>query len=122
VAIPADSSKLSDLERVFQEIRAKKGQLDIVVANAGILEKAPIGKMTEEHFDRLFDINVKGLLFTVQNALPLMPDGSSVILLSSTVSGKGMGNNSLYAATKAAIGWLERVASGLAEGTLQWNA
>jgi NAD(P)-dependent dehydrogenase (short-subunit alcohol dehydrogenase family) len=110
-AVTADSSRLDDLDHVFATIRERKGVLDIVVANAGILEKAPIGSFTEEHFDRLFSINVKGLVFTVQKGLSLMPDGASVILMSSTVAGKGMGQNSLYAATKAAIrnfarGWI----------------
>lgn len=110
-AVVADSSRLDDLDHVFATIRERKGVLDIVVANAGILEKAPIGSFTEEHFDRLFSINVKGLVFTVQKGLSLMPDGAAVILMSSTVAGKGMGQNSLYAATKAAIrnfarGWI----------------
>ncbi|WP_207001710.1 SDR family NAD(P)-dependent oxidoreductase [Trinickia mobilis] len=111
VAVQADSSKLADLDRLFETVKVQKGRVDIVVANAGILEKAPIGQMTEAHFDRLFTINVKGLVFTVQKALPLMPDGASVILMSSAVANKGLGNNSLYAATKAAIrnfarGWI----------------
>lgn len=110
-AIRADASQLDDLERVFDRIRGERGRLDVVLANAGILEKAPIGEMTEAHFDRLFSINVKGLVFTVQEALPLMTEGGSIVLMSSTVAGKGMGNNSLYAATKAAIrsfarGWI----------------
>lgn len=110
-AIRADASQLDDLERVVESIRKEHGRLDVVLANAGILEKAPIGEMTEAHFDRLFSINVKGLVFTVQEALPLMTDGGSIVLMSSTVAGKGMGNNSLYAATKAAIrsfarGWI----------------
>lgn len=111
VAIQADSSNLADLDRVHDMVEAQKGRLDIVMANAGILEKAPIGQMSEAHFDRIFSINVKGLVFTVQKALPLMPDGAAIILMSSTVAGKGLGNNSLYAATKAAIrsfarGWV----------------
>ena len=110
-AIQADSSSLADLDRVYETIKARQGKIDIVVANAGILEKAPIGEITEAHFERLFSINVKGLVFTVQKALPLMGEGGNVILMSSTVANKGTGNNSLYAATKAAIrnfarGWI----------------
>ena len=103
VAIQADQSSLPDLDRVYGIIRAQRGRLDILVANAGILEHAPIGQVTEAHFDRLFSINVKGLVFTVQKALPLMADGSTVILMSSTVANKGLGRSGVYAATKAAI-------------------
>ncbi len=110
-AIQADSASLTDLDRVYETIKKAKGRIDILVANAGILEKAKIGSFTEEHFDRLFSVNVKGLVFTVQKALPLMPDGAAVILMSSTVAGKGLGDSSLYSATKAAIrnfarGWI----------------
>ncbi len=76
------------------------------VANAGILEKAKIGSFTEEHFDRLFAVNLKGLVFTVQKAPPLMPDGAAVILMSSIVAGKGLGNNCLYAGRKRRFGFL----------------
>lgn len=103
VAIQADSSNLADLDCVYETVRATKGRVDIVVANAGILEHAPIGKVTEEHFDRVFAVNVKGLVFTVQKALPLMADGSTIILMSSTVASKGLGRSGVYAATKAAI-------------------
>jgi len=110
-AIQADSSSLPDLDRVYETVRAQQGRVDIVLANAGILEHAPLGQITEEHFDRLFSINVKGLVFAVQKALPLMPDGGAIILMSSTVAGKGLGRDSVYAATKAAIrnfarGWI----------------
>ena len=111
VAIQADSSRLPDLDRVYETVKMQKGKVDIVVVNAGILEKAPIGELTEAHFDRLFSVNVRGLVFTVQKALPLMSDGGAIVLMSSTVANKGLGNNSLYAATKAAIrsfarGWI----------------
>lgn len=110
-AIRADAAKMADIDHLFKVIRETTGKVDVLMANAGILEKAPIGGMTEEHFDRLFTVNVKGLVFTVQQALPLMPDGAAIVLLSSTVANKGMGGNSLYAATKAAIrnfarGWI----------------
>jgi NAD(P)-dependent dehydrogenase (short-subunit alcohol dehydrogenase family) len=102
-AIQADSSKLDDLDRVYDTIREKNGRLDIVFANAGIIDFAPVGEISEEQYDRLFSINVKGLLFTVQKALPLMSEGGSIILMSSTVAGKGLPSSSIYAATKAAI-------------------
>lgn len=103
VAIQADSSNLDDLDRVFSQISAEKGRLDVVVANAGALEKAAIGSITEDMFDRLYSVNVKGLVFSVQKALPLLPDGASIVLLSSTVASKGMPGGSIYASTKAAI-------------------
>ncbi len=85
--IQGDVSNLGDLDRLFAQVKREKGKLDIVFANAGVATYAPFGKITEEHFDSIFDINVKGLLFTVQKALPLLPDGASVILNASVVSG-----------------------------------
>jgi NAD(P)-dependent dehydrogenase (short-subunit alcohol dehydrogenase family) len=107
--IQGDVSKLGDLDRLVEQIKQEKAKLDIVFANAGIMKLAPIGDITEEHFDALFDVNVKGLLFTVQKALPLMPDGASIILTSSVVASKGFGVNSVYSATKAAIRSFARV-------------
>src|SRR5712692_9466978 len=101
--VQGDVSNLGDLDRLFAQIKREKGKLDIVFANAGIAKYAPFGKITEEHFDSIFDINVKGLLFTVQKALPLLPDGASVILNASVVASKGLSANSVYSATKAAI-------------------
>jgi NAD(P)-dependent dehydrogenase (short-subunit alcohol dehydrogenase family) len=101
--VQGDMSKLSDLDRLFAQIKREKGRLDIVFANAGIAKYAPFGTITEEHFDSIFDINVKGVLFTVQKALPLLPDGASVILNASVVGSKGMSSNSVYSATKAAL-------------------
>jgi len=98
-----DVSSLVDLDRLFAEIKQEKGGLDIVFANAGIARFAPIGTITEELFDSIFSINVKGLLFTVQKALPLLRDGASVILNASIVGSKGLPANSVYSATKAAI-------------------
>src|SRR6202161_4833238 len=77
--VQGDISKLTDLDRLYEAVAAK-GRIDVVFANAGIAEFAPLGKITEEHFDKLFDINVKGTLFTVQKALPLMTDGGSIIV------------------------------------------
>src|SRR5258705_13983283 len=101
--VQGDVSSLVDLDRLFAQIKREKGKLDIVFANAGALKVAPLGKITEEHVDSLFDINVKGLLFTVQKALPLMPDGASIILNASIVASKGLPAWSVYSATKAAV-------------------
>ena len=102
-AVMGDVSKLSDLDRLFDQIKTEKGRLDVLFANAGIAKYAKLGEISEELFDSIFDINVKGVLFTVQKALPLMPDGSSIILNSSIVGSKGLSSNSVYSATKAAI-------------------
>src|SRR3981189_398600 len=78
--VQGDVSNLADLDRLFEQIKREKGKLDIVFANAGVAKYAPFGAITEELYDSIFNINVKGLLFTVQKALPLMPDGASIIL------------------------------------------
>jgi NAD(P)-dependent dehydrogenase (short-subunit alcohol dehydrogenase family) len=96
-------SNLGDLDRLFAQIKREKGKLDIVFANAGVAKYAAIGTINEDHYDSIFDINVRGLLFTVQKALPLMPDGSSIILNASIVASKGLPANSVYSATKAAV-------------------
>ena len=96
-------SNLSDLDRLFAHITREQGRLDSVFANAGVAQCAPFGAITEEHYDTLFTINVKSLLFTVQKALPLMPDGASIILNASIVARKGLPTNSVYSATKAAV-------------------
>src|ERR1700736_1334840 len=101
--VQGDVAKLGDLDRLFAQIKKEKGKLDIVFANAGIGKYAPLGTIDEQHFDGIFDSNVKGLLFTVQKALPLLPDGASIILNASIVASKGLGANSVYSATKAAI-------------------
>ena len=101
--IRGDVSKLGDLDRLFAQIQREKGQLDVLFANAGVAKYAPLGKITEEHYDSIFDVNVKGLLFTVQKALPLMPDGGSIILNASIVASKGLPANSVYSATKASV-------------------
>jgi len=103
IGVQGDVSKMADLDRLFSVIKEKAGRLDVLFANAGGGEFARIGEITEEHFDRTFGINVKGLLFTVQKALPLMPDGASIILNASIVSIKGMESFSVYSATKAAV-------------------
>ena len=101
--IQGDVSNLADLDRLFVQIKREKGRLDIVFANAGVAKFAALGTISEELYDWTFDINVKGLLFTVQKAPPLLPDGASIILNSSVVGSKGLPINSVYSATKAAI-------------------
>jgi NAD(P)-dependent dehydrogenase (short-subunit alcohol dehydrogenase family) len=101
--VRGDVSNLGDLDRLFAQINQEKGRLDVVFANAGVAQYAPFGQITEEHYDSIFDINVKGLLFTVQKALPLMPDGASIILNASIVASKGLPANSVYSASKAAV-------------------
>src|SRR4030088_3146042 len=101
--VQGDVSNLGDLDRLFAQIKREKGKLDIVFANAGIAKYTPLGKITEELYDSIFDINVKGLLFTVQKALPLLPDGASIVLNASIVGSKGFASNSVYSATKAAV-------------------
>jgi len=101
--VQGDVAKLGDLDRLFTQIKREKGKLDVVFANAGVAKYAPFGTITEEHYDSIFDINVKGLLFTVQKALPLLSDGASIILNASIVASKGFSSNSVYSATKAAV-------------------
>jgi NAD(P)-dependent dehydrogenase (short-subunit alcohol dehydrogenase family) len=103
VGIQGDVSKLEDLDRLYTEIKAQGANIDILFANAGGGEFAPLGSITEEHFDKTFSINVKGLLFTVQKALPLFNDGGSIILNASVAGSKGIGAFSVYSATKAAV-------------------
>jgi len=101
--VKGDVSNLVDLDRLFGQIGKEKGKLDVVFANAGVAKHAPFGKITEEFYNSIFNINVKGLLFTVQKALPLLPDGASIILNASIVGSKGLSSNSVYSATKAAV-------------------
>lgn len=99
----ADASVLADLDTVYAEIARRAGRLDILFANAGGGDMMPLGAITEEHFDRVFGTNVRGTLFTVQKALPLLVDGASVILTASTTSVQGTANFSVYSASKAAV-------------------
>jgi NAD(P)-dependent dehydrogenase (short-subunit alcohol dehydrogenase family) len=101
--VRGDVSNLGDLDGLFAQIEREKGRLDVVFANAGVAKYAPFGTITEEFYESIFDVNVKGLLFTVQKALPLLPDGASIILNVSIVASKGLPANSVYAATKAAV-------------------
>lgn len=103
IAIQGDISNLADLDRIYAQVKATKGRIDIVFANAGLGDFQPIGAITEASFDRTFGINVKGTLFTVQKALPLMSAGGSVILTGSTTATMGTPAFSVYSATKAAL-------------------
>jgi NAD(P)-dependent dehydrogenase (short-subunit alcohol dehydrogenase family) len=102
-AVQGDVSNLADLDRLYAKVKEQKGQINILFANAGIIGAAPLGEISEEHFDKTFGINVKGLLFTVQKALPLFQDGGSIILNASVAASKGFEATSVYSATKAAI-------------------
>ena len=101
--VQGDVSNLGDLDRLFARIKQDKGRLDVLFANAGSAKYAPLGTITEEFYESIFNVNIKGLLFTVQKALPLMPDGASIVLNASVVGSKGLPANSVYAATKAAV-------------------
>jgi NAD(P)-dependent dehydrogenase (short-subunit alcohol dehydrogenase family) len=103
IGVRGDVSNLADLDRLYHTVKRKHGRVDVVFANAGGAEFTPLGSITEEQYDKTFDTNVKGVLFTVQKALPLMPDGGSIILNASIVGVKGMEAFSVYSATKAAV-------------------
>jgi NAD(P)-dependent dehydrogenase (short-subunit alcohol dehydrogenase family) len=101
--VQADMARLADIDRLYDAVQKKHSQIDVVFANAGGGEMVPLGAITEEHYQRTFDTNVKGVLFTVQKALPLLHDGASLILNSSTTSISGTPSFSVYSATKAAV-------------------
>ncbi|WP_312212899.1 SDR family oxidoreductase [Pseudescherichia sp.] len=101
--IRADASKLAELDAVYAQIAKQAGRLDILFANAGGGDMQPLGAISEEHFDRIFGTNVRGMVFTVQKALPLLVDGASIILTGSTTSVKGTASFSVYSASKAAV-------------------
>jgi len=102
-AVRGDVTNLDDLDRLFAQIKRKKGRLDIVFANAGVAKLAPLGTITEEFYDSIFNVNVKGLLFTVQKALPLLPEGALIILNAAIGASKGLGAGSVSSASKAAV-------------------
>lgn len=103
VGVQGDVAELDDLDRLYAQVKERFGHIDILFANAGVAEFSPLGAISEEHFDRLFDINVKGLLFTVQKALPLIVDGGAIVLNSSIANTTGAPAFSVYGATKAAV-------------------
>jgi NAD(P)-dependent dehydrogenase (short-subunit alcohol dehydrogenase family) len=102
-AVRGDAGNLADLDRLFDTIKTQAGRLDVLVANAGIYEIQPLSEVTEATFDKTFNLNVRGLLFAVQKALPLLSDGSSIVLLGSIGGSKGFAGFSVYDATKAAV-------------------
>jgi len=103
IGVQGDVSNLGDLDRLYATVKQAKGRIDILFANAGIVEFAHLGSITESHFDKIFNVNVKALVFTVQKALPLLQDGGSIILTASVGASKGYEGLSVYDATKAAI-------------------
>ena len=106
--IHGDVANLEDLDRLFEQVQKQFGRVDVLFANAGIAPLGPFETVTEEHFDNLFNVNVRGLFFTVQKALPLLSKGASVILNASVVAQSGLPNTSIYSATKAAVRSLGR--------------
>ena len=108
IAVQGDVSNLNDLEQIYKEVENQFGKVDILVVNAGVYIIAPLADFTEDMFDKVSDINFKGAFFSVQKALPVLKDGASVILISSTVNGKGIPNHAAYSATKAAVRSLAR--------------
>ncbi len=102
-AVQSDVSRLADLDTLIEQIRARYGRIDILFANAGLARFAPVEQADEAGFDMMFDTNVKGLFFTVQKALPLIPEGGSVLLTASVAAAKGFAGTSIYSATKAAV-------------------
>jgi NAD(P)-dependent dehydrogenase (short-subunit alcohol dehydrogenase family) len=102
-AVPGDVTKSADLDRLYATVEQDAGRIDILFANAGAGTRLPLGAITAEHVDQIFDLNVKGLLFTVQKALPLLKDGASIILNASMAGSKGMPAFGVYAASKAAV-------------------
>jgi NAD(P)-dependent dehydrogenase (short-subunit alcohol dehydrogenase family) len=103
MGVQGDVSNVADLDRLYGTVKQQKGRIDVLFANAGIFENASLGSITEEHFDKIFSVNVKGVLFTVQKALPLLQDGGSIILIASVAGSKGFEGSTVYSATKAAI-------------------
>ena len=121
--VQGDVSKLADIDRLYATVKEQKGKLDIVFANAGLGEFTPLDQITEESFDKQFDVNVKGLVFTVQKALPLLQPGACIVLNASIVSIKGNPAMSIYSATKAAVRSFARTwAVDLKERKIRVNA
>jgi NAD(P)-dependent dehydrogenase (short-subunit alcohol dehydrogenase family) len=116
LAIQSDVSKIEDIDRLFSTVASKLGKIDVLFANAGIAKFAPYAASTEALFDELFAVNVKGLYFTLQKALPHLNDGASIILNTSVVASKGGENMGLYAATKAAVRSFARTAASELQG------
>nr|4BMN_A Chain A, ALCLOHOL DEHYDROGENASE/SHORT-CHAIN DEHYDROGENASE [Ralstonia sp. DSMZ 6428]4BMN_B Chain B, ALCLOHOL DEHYDROGENASE/SHORT-CHAIN DEHYDROGENASE [Ralstonia sp. DSMZ 6428]4BMN_C Chain C, ALCLOHOL DEHYDROGENASE/SHORT-CHAIN DEHYDROGENASE [Ralstonia sp. DSMZ 6428]4BMN_D Chain D, ALCLOHOL DEHYDROGENASE/SHORT-CHAIN DEHYDROGENASE [Ralstonia sp. DSMZ 6428] len=107
-AVKADVTKLEDLDRLYAIVREQRGSIDVLFANSGAIEQKTLEEITPEHYDRTFDVNVRGLIFTVQKALPLLRDGGSVILTSSVAGVLGLQAHDTYSAAKAAVRSLAR--------------
>ncbi|MDH3647785.1 MAG: glucose 1-dehydrogenase [Gammaproteobacteria bacterium] len=123
IAVQGDVANLADLDKLFATTRERFGHIDVLFVNAGIVEFAPIDQVDEAHFDRITDINLKGALFTVQKALPLLRDGASIIFNTSVVNQIGLPAASVYSATKAALRSLARtLATDLAPRKIRVNA
>jgi NAD(P)-dependent dehydrogenase (short-subunit alcohol dehydrogenase family) len=103
VGVQGDVSNLADLDRLYGKIAAEQGKIDILFAGAGVVDPQPLAETTEESFDKLFAINVRGLAFTVKKALPLLSDGGAIIVIASIAHSKGIPGFSAYSATKAAV-------------------
>lgn len=103
IGVKADVANLADIDTLYKEVKAKFGNIDVLVVNAGIFKAAPLADFTEELYDEIIDINVKGAFFSIQKALPYLNDGASIIITSSTVNAIGLANISAYAASKAAV-------------------
>jgi NAD(P)-dependent dehydrogenase (short-subunit alcohol dehydrogenase family) len=123
VGVQGDVTNPADLDRLYAQVKAEVGRIDVVFANAGYAAPSPLGGLTEEHVDGLLDTNIKGVIWTVQNALPLMGSGGSIILSASIVASKGFENWSLYSASKAAVRSFARTwASDLKGKNIRVNA
>ncbi|MCX8255990.1 putative oxidoreductase YkvO [Beijerinckiaceae bacterium RH AL1] len=112
--VRGDAANLADLDRLFDTVRREKGKIDVLYANAGWGEALPLGEITEQHYDAIFNLNTRGTLFTVQKALPLFNDGGSIFMTGSVASVKGFPGYAVYAASKAALrafarGWLNEL-------------
>jgi NAD(P)-dependent dehydrogenase (short-subunit alcohol dehydrogenase family) len=123
VAVQADVSKLADIDKLYDEVQRRLGKIDVLFANAGIAKFVSYAGSDEALFDEMFDINVKGLFFTIQKAIPLLNDGAAIVLNTSTASTKGTADMSIYAATKAAVRSFARTAAAeLAPRNIRVNA
>lgn len=116
-SVQGDVASLADLDALYALVKAQKGVLDIVVANAGFIEHATIADLSEAHFDKTIDIDLKGVVFTVQKALPLMTRGGSIVIMSSVINSKGISAHGIYAAAKAGVRALVRVWTDELKGT-----
>ncbi len=122
VAVRSDVSSLKDLDALFEVVRTRLGPIDVLFANAGVARFAPVTAVSEEFYDEIFDINVKGVFFTIQKAIPFLNDNAAIILNTSVVGQSGLPNTSAYAASKAAVRSFARsIASELAERGIRIN-